>query len=187
MWAILFVLATLAGLGVLLWVLAWRAWRKRMAMRRWPTAPAVIRGHRTRVSPSRSRSLAVDTEVSYSHEGRDYTVWCVSPTGSRYGPDAGQPERQEAAAFPVGSTHSVYVNPARADEAFLILPEAHMLAILVGAGAILLARAITLVLPVNPALPDDVVFMAFLGVVLSVLVIFLGVALIKAPRPRRRR
>ena len=48
-------------------------------------------------------------------------------------------------------------------------------------------RAVTLVMPVNPALPDDLVFMAFLGVVLSVLVIFLGVALIKTPRPRRRR
>jgi hypothetical protein len=114
-------------------------------------------------------------------------VWCVSPTGSSYGPSSGQPARQEAAAFPVGSTHPVYVNPAQADEAFLILPEAHMLAILVGAGAILVARAVTLVLPVNPALPDDLVFMAFLGVALSVLVIVLGVALIKTPRPRRRR
>lgn len=187
MLAALFVMTVPAALGVLLWVIAWRGWRKRVAMRRWPTAPAVIRGYRTRVSPSRSRSLAVDVEVSYRHEGRDYTVWCVSPTGSRYGSGSGQAERQEAAAFPVGSTHPVYVNPARADEAFLILPEAHMLAILVGAGAILVARAVTLVLPVNAGVPDDMLFMAFVGVVLSALVVFLGVALFKAPRPRRRR
>ena len=156
-------------------------------MRRWPTAPALILGYRTRVSPSRSRSRAIDVEVSYRHEGRDYTVWCVSPTSSSYGPGAVQAERQVATSFPVRSTHPVYVNPARADEAFLTLPEAHMLAILVGAGAILVARAATLVLPVNTALPEDMVFMAFVGVVLSVLVVFLGVALVKAPRPCRRR
>ena len=128
-------------------------------MRRWPTAPALILGYRTR----------------------------VSPTGRSYGPGAVQAERQVATSFPVRSTHPVYVNPARADEAFLTLPEAHMLAILVGAGAILVARAATLVLPVNTALPEDMVFMAFVGVVLSVLVVFLGVALVKAPRPCRRR
>ena len=40
--------------------------------------------------------------------------------------------RQVATIFPAGSTHPVYVNPARADEAFLVLPEFHMLAVLAG-------------------------------------------------------
>ncbi len=75
MWAVLFVLTTIAALGVVLWVLARRGWRKRVAMRRWPTAPALILGYRTR----------------------------VSPTGSIYGFGSVQAERQEAAAFPVGS------------------------------------------------------------------------------------
>jgi hypothetical protein len=82
------------------------------------------------------------------------------------------------------------VNPAHADEAFLILPEAHMLAILVGAGVILVAVAAAVVLPVTTTLPQETIalaFMALLGMVLSVLVIFLGVALFKTPRPRRRR
>jgi Protein of unknown function (DUF3592) len=190
MWPALFGSTVIAALGVLLWTKAWRHWCQRAAMRRWSTAPAVIRGYRTRVSPSRSRSRAIDVEVSYRHAGRDYTVWCVSPTGSRYGSGSGQAERQEAAAFPVGSTHPVYVNPAHADEAFLILPEAHMLATLVSAGAILVAVAAAVVLPVTTTLPQETItlaFMALLGVVLSVLVIFLGVALIKTPRPRRRR
>ncbi len=79
MLAILFVMTAPAALGVLLRVLAWRGWRKRVAMRRWPTAPAVIRGHRTRLS---GRTRMVDVEVRYSHQGHDYNVWCVSPTRS---------------------------------------------------------------------------------------------------------
>ena len=51
-------------------------------------------------------------------------------------------------------------------------------------------RAAAVVLPVTTTLPQETItlaFMALLGAVLSVLVIFLGVALIKTPRPRRRR
>ena len=177
----------LAALGILLWVLAWRAWQKRVAMRRWPTAPASIHGHRTRMS---GRSRMVDVEVSYRHDGRDYRVWCVSPTGSGYGRGTVQAERQMAAIFPVRSVHPVYVNPARVGEAFLQLPEIHMLALLVGSGVILMGLAASFALQVTSALDAELVgllFFALLGVVLSVLVIFLGVALVKTPRPRRRR
>jgi hypothetical protein len=176
----------LAALGVLLWVMAWGGWRKRVAMRCWPTAPASIRGYRTRRSV---RSRRIDVEVSYRHQGCDYTVWCVSPTGSGYGRSAVQAERQVAATFPVSSTHPVYVNPARAGEAFLVLPELHMLAVLAGAGIILVGLATTLILPVATAIDRELVtlgFMALLGVALTVLVIVLGVALARTPRLRRR-
>ncbi|MEO5820520.1 MAG: DUF3592 domain-containing protein [Vicinamibacteraceae bacterium] len=176
----------LAALGVLLWLMAWRGWRKRVAMRRWPRTPASIRGHRTCVS---GRSLTVDVEVSYRHEGRDYTVWSGSPTGSGYGRGAVQAERQVATIFPVGSSHPVYVNPMRADEAFLVLPELHMLAVLVGSGVILVGLATALILPVVTAIDQELAtlgFMTLLGVVLTVLVIFLGAALARTPRPRRR-
>jgi len=175
-----------AALGVLLWVLAWRGWRKRVAMRRWTTALASIRGHRTRMS---GRSLMIDVEVSYRHEGRDYTVWCVSPTGSGYGRGTVQAERQVATIFPVGSTHPVYLNTTRDGEAFLVLPELHILAVLAGAGAILVGVATTLVLPLATDIDEELAtfgFMALLGVVLTVLVIVLGAALATTPRPRRR-
>ena len=189
MWAVLFVLTTIAGLGVLLWVLAWQAWQKRVAMRRWPTAPATVHGHRTRMS---GRSPMIDVEVSYRHDGRDYRVWCVSPTGSGYGRGTVQAERQMAAIFPVRSVHPAYLNPARAGEAFLQLPEVHLLAILVGSGVILMGLVASFALQVTSGLDAELanlLFFALLGMVLSVLVIFLGVALIKTPlpRPRRRR
>jgi len=187
MWAALFVLTTIAALGVYLWTLAWRYFRQRAAMRRWPTAPATVHGHRTRMS---GRSPMIDAEVSYRHDGRDYRVWCVSPTGSGYGCGTVQAERQMAAIFPVRSVHPVYLNPARVGEAFLQLPEIHLLALLVGSGVILTGLAAGLALQVTSALEAELanlLFFALLGVVLSVLVIFLGVALIKTPRPRRRR
>ncbi len=176
----------LAALGALLWVLAWRDWRKRVAMRRWPTTLASIHDHRTRMS---RRSQMVDVEVSYRHEGRDYRVWCVPSTGSGYGRGADHAEWQVATIFAVGSTHPVYLNPKRAGEAFLALPEAHMLAILVGAGLILVGLAATFALQVRSTLDSGLaglLFMSLLGLVLAVLVIFLGVALAKTPRPRRR-
>jgi hypothetical protein len=178
--------AMLAALGLLLWAKAWRAWRMRVDMRRWPTAPASIRDHRTRVS---GRSVAVDVEVSYRHEGRDCTVWCRSPTGSGYGRDTVQAQRQVATIFPVGSTHPVYVNPWDAGEAFLVLPEFHLLAMLVGGGAILVGMATALVVPLVTAIDQEfatLAFMLLLGVVLSVLVVIFGTALARTPRPRRR-
>lgn len=69
------------------------------------------------------RSLAIDVEVSYRHEGRDYTVWCRSPIGTGFGRGTVQAEQQVARSFPVGSTNPVYVNPRRAGEACLALPE----------------------------------------------------------------
>ncbi len=176
--------AVLAALGPLLWVMAWRGWRKRVAMRRWPTAPALIRGHRTRASWS---SLAIDVEVSYRHEGRDYAVWCRSPTGSGYGRGTVQAERQVATIFPVGSTHPVYVNPGRDGEAFLVLPEFHVLAMLIGGGTIFVGLGTALALPLATSLDQELATLAFmllLGVVLTVLVIVLGAALVKTPRPR---
>jgi len=65
-----------------------------------------------------------------------------------------------------------------------------MLALLVGSGVILMGLAASFALQVTSALDAELaglLFFALLGVVLSVLVIFLGVALVKTPRPRRRR
>lgn len=177
--------AVLAALGGLLWAHAWRHWRQRAAMRGWPTSRASIHGYRTRTS--RSRQM-IDVGVRYRYEGQDYATWCVSPTRSGYGRGTVQAEAQVAAVFPVGSAHQVYVNPARVDEAFLELPEARILAILVGAGAILLGLAATAALQFTSLLAPEsatLLFMALLGLVLSVLVIVLGVTLAKTPRPRR--
>jgi hypothetical protein len=109
-----------AALGALFSIMAWQGWRMRIAMRQWPTAPALIRGYRERFSLR--RSTWVDVEVRYRYQGRDYTAWCASPTGTAYAGDMRQARRQVARIFPIASTHDVYVNPTRADEAFLMLP-----------------------------------------------------------------
>jgi hypothetical protein len=111
----------------------------------------------------------IDVEVSYRHQGRDHTVWCRSPTGSGYGRGTVQAERQVATIFPVGSTHPVYVNPDRDGEAFLVLPELHMLAVLVGFGVILVGLATALILPLATGIDQEratLGFMLLLGVVL---------------------
>jgi hypothetical protein len=175
-----------AALGVLLWVKAWRGWRLRGDMQRWPTASAEIRGYRTRPSV---KSTHVDVEVSYRHEGRDYTVWCRTPMGTGYGRGYAQPERQVAASFQVGSTHPVYVNPTNPAQAFIVLPEPHMLAILVGCGIILVGLGMALGLPLMCTMNQEQAtlwFFLLVGAVLSLLVVFFGVALYRLPRPRRR-
>ena len=54
----------LAALGLLLWVMAWRGWRKRVAMRRWPTAPASIRGQVVEHPPDERRhALAIERRL----------------------------------------------------------------------------------------------------------------------------
>jgi hypothetical protein len=174
-----------AAFGVLLWVKAWHGWRLRVAMRRWPRTPASIHGYRSRAS---STSVHVDVEVSYRHDGRDYRVWCRTPMRTGYGRGSPMPERQVAAVFPVGTTHPAYVNPANPAEAFLKLPEPHMLAAFVGFGAILVGLATALALPVAADIGQELAtlwFFLLVGAVLSVLVVFFGVALYRLPRPHQ--
>jgi len=163
---------------------AWRHWRRRATMRHWPVAQAVIRDFRTRAARG---GRMVDVEVSYRYDERDHYVWVTSPTGGGYGRGDVQAEAQVAARFPRGSTHQVLVNPARGDEAFLERPEPHLLAILAGSGAVLVALAVTLGLQFAGDWNQELItllFMAFLGLVLLVLVVALGVALIRTPRRR---
>ena len=64
-----------------------------------------------------------------------------------------------------------------------------MLAVLVGAGVILVGMAATVALPLATAIDQELATLAFmllLAVVLTVLVIVLGAALATTPRPRRR-
>lgn len=175
------------GLGVLLWTLAARALRLRIAMRRWPIEKGVVQDHRTRPLV---RSTAVDILVIFSHRNRDHIVWCRSPTGSAYGRGSeDQGLRQEKARFPLGATVDVYVNPRQPEQAFLEFPETHMVAALLGFGTVLIALSFA----VNPAIRSLVTeelatlaFMLALGAVLSVIAIFMGYALFRTYFPRRR-
>lgn len=122
---------------------------------------------------------------------RGVTTRCGAghPWGTGYGQGTVQAEDQVATSFPVASTHPVYVNPLRDGEAFLTLPESYMLAVLVGAGVILVGMAATVALPLATAIDQELATLAFmllLAVVLTVLVIVLGAALATTPRPRRR-
>jgi len=184
--ALLFV-GFLLALALTLWAIAARALRLRAVMRRWPTETARVRDYRTRKGV---RSVAVDVQVAFTHRGRSYVVWCTSPTRSAYGRGAGNPEEMERARFPRGSEQRVFVNPDHPETAYLELPEAHMIVLLLGGGALFAALAATLVLSATDALPQDLIslgFMLVLGVVLSAFAVAMGIALWRAPSLRRRR
>lgn len=184
MWAGLLFAVGSTALGLHLWRLVWRYLRLRRTMRGWPRVPAQVIGYRTEPG---ARSRRVDVQVRYQHNGQTRQVWCVSPTRSAYGRGDGQASRQVAAKFPPGSSQQVFVNPATPDEAFLELPEPHMLAMLAGGGTILVALAFVLVTPVVFGVDEEIVKLAFMLVVavaLAVMAVFSAIALWHTPRPR---
>jgi Protein of unknown function (DUF3592) len=175
------------GLGLLLWTLAARALKLRRAMRRWPLEKGIVRNHRTRIQ---QRSVQVDVLVRFSHKDREHAIWCASPTGSAYGPGSGdQGLRQEKARFPVGATVDVYVNPREPEQAFLELPESHMVVALLCFGALLIGLPVGMYLPAWFEFTEemaDLGFMLLLGAVLSVFAISMGYALFRTYFPQRR-
>ncbi len=175
------------GLGALLWTLAVRSLRLRAAMRSWPVEKGIVQDHRTR--PSRS-SIPVDVLVRFSHKGREHTVWCVSPTRSGYGRDGGeQGFRQEKARFKVSAEVDVYVNPREPEQAYLELPESHMIMALLCFGALLIALPVGMYLAAWFQLSEEMVtlgFMLLLGGVLTIFAISMGYALFRIYFPRRR-
>jgi hypothetical protein len=183
MWSALLFAIVLAAAGLFLWRLAWRYLRLRRAMRGWPRAAAEVLGYRS--APSRS-SRRIDVRVRYQYDGRAYDVWCRSPTRSAYGRGDVQAERQMAARFPRGTSHQVFVNPATPDQAFLELPEPHMLAFIIGGGALLMAFAFATVTPVFFEVDQEIVTLVFflaVAIVLAPMAVFAAIALWRLPRP----
>lgn len=172
------------GMGALLWVLAARAIRLRLAMKRWPVLTGEVRDHRTRES---RKSVHVDFEVSYRFAERDYLVWSTSPTGAGYGRGNSGPDR-EMARFPFGTTAPIRVNPERPEQAYLELPEQHVIGFMIGGGTLLLGLAASLVLSAIRDLPDELVTAGFFLLVAAVLggwAVSTGIALYGARRRRR--
>jgi hypothetical protein len=182
-WGSLVFAVGVTAAGLHLWYLAWRYLRLRQAMRRWPRVPGQVRGYRTQMGSSTRR---VDVQVRYRYKGRDFEVWCRSPTRSTFGRADAQAERQVAARFPRHSSPQVFVNPATPGEAFLVLPEPHILAMLACGGVLLVALAVAVVSPPLFGVDQEVVtlsFMLVLGLVLSVMAVFTAIALWRSPRP----
>lgn len=183
MWGVILFAAGMVALGLYLLQTVWRYLRLRTAMRRWPRVPARVVDYRTEFGV---RSRRVDVQVRYDYDGRALEVWSGSATRAGYGRDAVQAERHVAATYPRGTTHQVFVNPERPEEAFLEPPEPHLLAMMV-AGAVLLIGIPTF--PLVPGLFDvdpevvKMVFMLVLAGALSLVAVFAGIALL---RPRRR-
>jgi|EndMetStandDraft_5_1072996.scaffolds.fasta_scaffold20109_2 uncharacterized protein DUF3592 len=185
MWAALLFGVGATALGLLLWRLAWRYIRLRAAMRGWPRASAQVLDYRSELSRS---SRSIDVKVRYQYNGRQIETWCRSPTGSGYGRGDVQASRQVAAKFPRHSSQQVYVNPATPEEAFLELPEPHMLAMLIGGGAILVGMVFAPVAAVVFGGGEEMARLAFmivLGLALSGIAVFAAIALWRTPRPRR--
>jgi hypothetical protein len=180
-WLLFAVGVTAAGLH--LWQLAWRYVRLRQAMRSWPRVPGQVLGYRTSMGSSSRR---IDVQVRYRYEGQDFEVWCRSPTRSSFSRGDAQAGKQVAARFPRHSSQQVFVNPATPGEAFLVLPEPHILAMLAGGGVLLVALAFAVVSPQLFGVDQEVVtlsFMLTLGLVLSVIAVFAAIALWRSPRP----
>jgi hypothetical protein len=158
----------LSGLGVLLWVLAARAIRLRLAMKRWPVVPGIVRDGRIRVN---RRNQYVDVQVAYRIDGRESVTWCPSPTGAGYarGSSGGGAER-DLAKTPTGSTINVHANPMRPSEAYLRLPEPHIITAMAGGGLILVGvAAASAFLALGLVAEQTIVFtfMLMLGVLLT--------------------
>jgi hypothetical protein len=180
--ALLFAVGVTAA-GIYLWHLAWRYIQLRQAMRSWPRVPGQVLGYRTQMGSSTRR---IDVHVRFCYEGQDFEVWCRSPTRSSFGRGDSQAEKQVAARFPRHSTQQVFVNPATPGEAFLVLPEPHILAMLAGGGMVLVALAFAVVAPPLFGVDQEIVtlsFMLMLGLVLAVIAVFAAIALWRSPRP----
>ncbi len=173
----------LAGLGGLVWSLFFRHLAKRRAIKRWPVVTGTVLGYRIRGGGVRE-SAYVDYEVSFRYAGEDRVAWCTSPTRSGYG--RGTPrdvvERQAAREHPAGSEARVHVNPDRPEEAYLTLPEPHMLAMLATGGTLLLGAAAVPVLTAWLGWPEEVVtplFFLVLVVCLVAVAVTAGIALLR--------
>lgn len=184
MWGVLLFAAGMVALGLYLLLVVWRYLRLRLAMRRWPRVPARVVGYRTEFGV---RSRRVDVQVRYDYDGRSFEVWSGSATRAGYGRGDVQAERQVASTYPRGTSHQVFVNPARPEEALLEPPEPHLLAMMVAAAVLLIGIP---VVPLVPGLFDldpevvKMVFMLVLAAALSLVAVFAGIALLW---PRRRR
>jgi hypothetical protein len=182
-WGSLLFAVGVTAAGLYLWRLAWRYVQLRHAMRSWPRVPGQVLGYRTHMGSSTRR---IDVQVRYRYEGQDFDVWCRSPTRSSFSRADSQAERQVAARFPRHSSQQVFVNPATPGEAFLVLPEPHILAMLAGGGVLLVALAFAVVTPPLFGIDQEIVtlsFMLILGLVLSVIAVFAAIALWRSPRP----
>jgi hypothetical protein len=171
--------ALIASLGLLMGVHAWRLGRQRAGMQHWPTVSASIRAYRMRGS---FRSPRVDVEVSYRHDGRDYTVWCLSPTRTGIVQD----EAQIRERYPLGSAQLVAVNPRRPHDARLEQPAPSAPAILAAAATMLVALGLAAALPATSGLSSRTITLGFMSV-LAVVAVCLAAALLRSRQPARRR
>ncbi len=181
MWGVFLFAAGMAALGFYLLQVVWRYLRLRTAMRRWPRVPARVVGYRTELGV---RSRRVDVQVRYDYDGRAFEVWSGSATRGGYSRDDVQAERQVAATYPRGTSHQVFVNPERPEEAFLEPPEPHLLAMISTGAVLLIGIPTALLAPVVFDVDPEVVkmmFMLVLAAALSLVAVFAGIALLPSP------
>ncbi|HMP75526.1 MAG TPA: DUF3592 domain-containing protein [Kiritimatiellia bacterium] len=126
-----------------LWALAARDIRKMLRMRAWPRVDGVIREVRTR--PKTRHSVAVDVKMDFMWEGRERSIWCGSPTRAGFSTKTAADQtalNKRVREYVPGSTRSVIVNPEQPDEAFIRMPEWHIIIACIIGGLLLAAIAI---------------------------------------------
>lgn len=120
------------GPPLLLWVLAARDIAKARRMSRWPRVDGTVLDVRTR--PGTRGVIKFDVQMRFEFEGRTVKTWCISPTraGSRV-QDGGDEKafRNQVERWKKGASHPVIVNPDNPDEAYVRMPEWHIITALI--------------------------------------------------------
>jgi hypothetical protein len=133
------------GPAIALWWVAGRDARKSFRMQSWPHVEGVIRDVRTR--PMTRHSVAVEVQMDYSWEGQTKSRWCGSPTRSGFGVKTAADQialNTRVASYVIGSSRDVLVNPDNPDEAYIRLPEWHMIIVCMVGGMLFTVLAILL-------------------------------------------
>lgn len=118
-------------------------WQAR-AMQSWATTEAVIQDWDTRYSFTVGDRYQVATiDYRYTWEGTEYVGDGLSPVPQRYR----QPSSWTILAereYPIGSTQTVYVNPADPRQSFLQIPQPLEIWLPVGIGLLMLTLGLAL-------------------------------------------
>lgn len=125
---------------LLLWGLAVRDALKSCRMARWPRVLGAVCATRTR--PGTRGVVKLDVQMRFPFEGQEITTWCPSPTGAGFSvrsPADRQAFDRRVADWKAGMSHRVIINPDDPLEAYVRMPEWHMLAALVIAGFVWIA------------------------------------------------
>jgi len=138
---LLFSMAAILGvIGLLFWSAGGMVAKYRR-MRQWPRVPGRTRDART--LPMTREAFRLEVQVDFNYGGKRRRVWCGSPGKVGYTRTYARGElekfNRKMEALKSGEDVTVIVNPDDPTEAYLRMPELHMMIALVLGGVLFLA------------------------------------------------